>query len=169
MTVTTNGSEPSGRRSVAGSGVAAIFALGFLMFLPGGAAAAQASRGGSPGTPAASRAPSEGERKLGIEIEALRISGGGNLLDLRYRVVAPDKARECLGHGVKPFIEDPVTCARLVVPTMPYVGALRQTAVEPEAGRVYFILFGNAGRQVRRGGKVTVVIGDVDVEDVVVQ
>jgi hypothetical protein len=48
------------------------------------------------------------------------------------------------------------------------VGALRQKTIKPEAGRIYFILFGNPN-VVKEGSKVTLVIGDVKVENLTVE
>jgi hypothetical protein len=139
-----------------------------------GAVAARAA--GPARQPAAFKPPpydastvSAAEEKLGIQVVALRLSHSGNLLDLRYRVVDPETAHACLGRDAKPHIEDPVNCLTLSVPSMPYVGALRQTAVAPQAGRVYFMLFGNAGTAVKAGSKVTLVIGGTRVENLIVE
>jgi hypothetical protein len=48
------------------------------------------------------------------------------------------------------------------------VGLLRSKG-KPEAGRDYFILFGNTGGVVKKGNMVTVVIGDFKVENLVVE
>ncbi len=105
---------------------------------------------------------------IGISVVALRLSEGGNLLDLRYRVTDPAKAHELLNRHVSPYLQDPATGAKLTVPDMPYVGALRQTATEPLAGKVYFILFWNPGRAVKPGQKVQLVLGGKVVDDLVV-
>jgi hypothetical protein len=41
--------------------------------------------------------------------------------------------------------------------------------VKPVANRDYIILFGNPGNLVKQGSRVTVVIGDLKVEDLVVE
>ena len=65
-------------------------------------------------------------------------------------------------------MKDPATGTRLTVPDMPNVGALRQTAVAPQAGKVYFILFWNPGGLVKPGQKVDLVLGGTTVRDLVV-
>lgn len=132
-------------------------------------AAGPSEVGAAKSVPPKTPGSSEAEQKLGIQVVALRLSEAGNVLDLRYRVVDPEKAHQCLGRGVKPRIEDSRTGLTLSVPDMAYVGSLRQTAVAPEAGKVYFILFGNAGTAVKAGSRVTLVIGDIRLENLVVE
>ncbi len=108
------------------------------------------------------------QRKLGIQVVALHLSEGGNILDLRYKVVDPAKAHACLSKDAKPLLEDPASGARLAVPDMAFVGALRQTAAEPLAGKVYFILFWNPRVLVKPGQKVNLVMGGVTVKNLVV-
>ena len=108
------------------------------------------------------------QRKLGIQVVALHLSEGGNILDLRYKVVDPARAHTCLSKDIKPVLVDPASGARLAVPDMAFVGALRQTAAEPLAGKVYFILFWNPRVLVKAGQKVNLVMGDVTVKDLVV-
>ena len=109
------------------------------------------------------------EQKLGIQIVALRLSEAGHLLDLRYRVIDPEKAHAFLSRNARPHVEDPASGLTLSVPEMPNVGALRATAVKPEAGKVYFILFGNAGTAIKAGHKVDIVVGDVRITNVTVE
>ena len=51
---------------------------------------------------------------------------------------------------------------------MPKIGALRQSALNPEAGKIYFVLFKNPNGYVKPGSRVTVVIGDFKAEHLVV-
>lgn len=109
------------------------------------------------------------EAQAGIEVIALRLSGNGNLLDLRYKVKDPQKAHAILGRQSKPMLVDPVTGHKFIVPDMAYVGALRQTAVAPEAGKTYFILFGNPVRTIHRGQKLDLVLGDLTLHGIPVE
>jgi len=113
--------------------------------------------------PAIARLP-----ELGIEVVGLHVTAGGSLVDFRYRVLDSHKAALLLNAREKPALMDPAHGLRLSVPTMAYVGALRQTSIEPEAGKTYFILFGNAARSVVPGSRVTLVIGESHIEDLVV-
>lgn len=121
--------------------------------------------------PATSAKTSSIQDRWGIEIVRIRVTAAGHMLDFRYRVIDPDKALPILDHKVKPYLIDQKSGAKFEVPKPPKVGSMRQTtrSGEPKANRVYFILFGNLGRLVEAGNKVTVVIGDFRAEDLIVQ
>jgi hypothetical protein len=123
---------------------------------------------GKAATEALTRRDGAAEKKLGIEVVALRLSEGGNVLDLRYRVVDPAKAHACLSSHARPYLQDVASGTKLGVPDMAYVGALRQTAVEPLAGKVYFMLFWNPRRAVQVGQKIDLVVGDQTVTGLIV-
>lgn len=107
--------------------------------------------------------------KWGVEITGVRLSAAGYMIDFRCRVVDPKKALPLLKRQTKPYLIDQKTGAKLIVPTPPKVGPLRQTPLEATAGRVYFAMFANPGRLIKAGNKVTIVIGDFRAEDLVVQ
>jgi hypothetical protein len=107
-------------------------------------------------------------QRWGIRILGLHTSAAGYLLDFRYRVLDPVKARPVLDRSVRPYLIDEASGRTLVVPSPPKVGSLRNSGT-PAAGRNYFVLFGNPGKTVARGGRVVVVIGDLRVPDVVVE
>lgn len=109
------------------------------------------------------------EEQLGIKVEALRWSADGFMLDFRYRVVDPDKARSLLTRSIKPYIIDEASGARFLIPSSPKVGPMRQTTLRPEAGRSYWLLFANPARYIKPGNLVTVVIGDHRLEHLVVE
>jgi hypothetical protein len=111
----------------------------------------------------------ETEERLGIKVESLRWSADGYMLDFRYRVVDPDKARPILTRSIKPYIIDEASGAKFLIPSSPKVGAMRQTTLEPEAGRVYWLLFANPARYIKQGNLVTVAIGDERLEHLVVE
>jgi len=107
----------------------------------------------------------------GIEIVSITQSAAGYMLDFRYRVVDPEKASPLLNRKgkVQPQLVDQETGLELFVPTSTKIGPLRQTTMKPTAGRVYYTLFANPTQLVKVGNKVTVVIGEFRVEDIVVQ
>lgn len=109
------------------------------------------------------------EEKWGIRVEGIRHSAAGYILDFRYRVLDPEKASHLVTRKNKPYLIDEATGIICEVPTPPKVGPLRQTSVQPKSNVVYFILFANPGKRVQAGDKVTVVIGDLRVEGLVVQ
>jgi hypothetical protein len=102
-------------------------------------------------------------RKLGIRITALRLTAAGYMVDVRYRITDPDRARTFLARQHEElFLVDEATGARLAVPAAPKLGALRQRPKADVTGdREYFVFFANPGRQLRPGNKVTLVAGDV--------
>ena len=125
--------------------------------------------GGAGGAgPVHAAAPAPGA-EAGIEVTAVRLSAVGRVVDFRYRVVDPEKAREVLGRQTQVYAIDQATGVRLVVPRAGKVGALRQSATQAVAGKVYFVLFGNTGGVVKPGSKVTVVLGEVRIVDLPVE
>jgi hypothetical protein len=107
------------------------------------------------------------EEKWGIKVLSVRLTAASHMLDFTYRITDSEKASSLVRKQVKPYLIDQATGTRLSVP-MTKLGAMRQTAVLPEADRNYRILFGNPGL-VKAGSKVTVVIGDMKVENLVVE
>ena len=111
------------------------------------------------------------EEQWGIKLLSIRLSAEGYMLDFRYKVIEPDKAAPLQDFKFKPYLIDETSGAKLIVPSPPKVGALRQRVKtgNPIPGRTYFIIFSNTGRLVRSGRKVTVVIGDFKAEHLVVR
>lgn len=104
----------------------------------------------------------------GIEVLGVRLTAAGTMLDFRFRVVDADKARPLVQKKTEAYLVDEASDKRLQVPNPPKVGRLRQTAMTAEEGRTYFAMFGNPGRMISPGDRVTVVIGDFRAEDLVV-
>ena len=105
----------------------------------------------------------------GIELVALRLTAGGRMLDLRYRVTDPALAAPVLDRQTAVSAVDQATGTLLSVPRSAKIGPMRQSAVDPQAGRIYFVFFANAGRVVRRGSLVTARFGDVELRDLAVE
>jgi hypothetical protein len=89
------------------------------------------------------------------------------MLRFDYRVVDPQRAAALNDKKVKPYVIDEATGTALAVPAMENIGELRQVA-PAQANRTYFIIFGNPGGLVKRGGRVTLVIGSLRAEGIVV-
>jgi len=107
-------------------------------------------------------------KAAGIRIESLRPTAAGHMLDLRYRVIDPSRASEVLNRNNKAFIIDQTTRKTLPVP-ISKIGHLRQTTLKPEVGRIYFAMFSNPGGIVKPGSRVTLVIGKLRVENILLQ
>lgn len=117
--------------------------------------------------PAGADEPSAAER-LGIEPLALRRLAYGNLLDFRYRVVDPERARRLFETDLKPVLVERDSGLRLTVPRPAKVGPLKSYGAM-EAGRIHFILFANPGRRVEPGARVVLVLGEQRIEGLVVE
>ena len=113
--------------------------------------------------------PDSIEEQWGIKIVAIRLSANGYMIDFRYRVADAKKALPVFNRKTKPYLIDQTTGTRLFVPTTSKLGPLRQTPKDPAPDKKYFILFSNPGKLVKKGGKVTVVIGDFKVENLSVE
>jgi hypothetical protein len=107
----------------------------------------------------------------GIRVQALHLSAAGSMLDFRYRVVDPVAAAPLLNGKVKVYLLDEARGAKLGVPASPVLGNVRQTARNNRIAtdHTYFIMFGNPGKAVRSGDKVTLLVGDARFVDVQVQ
>jgi hypothetical protein len=91
------------------------------------------------------------------------------MLDVRYKVLVPEKAAPLFRPEIKPYLIHQKSGARFIVPAPPKVGALRTTRGGGNAGRQYFIFFANPGGYVQAGDLVTIVIGDHRLENLLVQ
>ena len=112
--------------------------------------------------------PLEAE-EWGIEVVGLTASAAGYLLDFRYRITDPEKASSFMDRQAKPYLVDEATGAKLFVPSPPKVGPLRQTTRQPRTDRTYAVLFANPGRFLAAGDRVTLVVGECRLENVIVQ
>jgi len=110
--------------------------------------------------------PRSVEDGSGVEVVSLRQTGAGGMIDFRYRVVDPAKAAPLLLRKTPAYLVEPKTGVVMTVPQTSW-GTMRQDTLKPEKGRVYFMLFHNAG--VSPGDKVTVVIGKYRFENLTVQ
>lgn len=108
------------------------------------------------------------EDQWGIKVLRISLTAEGQMLDFRYRVLDEEKAKPLFSRQYKPYLVDEATGAKFLVPESPKVGALRTTR-EPKPDRNYFIIFVNPGRYIKKGNKVTVVIGDFKAEHLVVE
>ena len=100
-------------------------------------------------------------QRWGIAPLGIQRSAAGYMLDFRYRVTDPEKARPFLDRRVKPYLVDQAG-RRLVIPVSAKVGPLRQITEEPRCDRVYFMLFGNPGRTIQDGDRVTLMVFDTE-------
>jgi hypothetical protein len=121
------------------------------------------------GDPAPQVRPTSPEETWGIKAVSLRPTLGGAMLDFRYEVLDAEKARPLFDRKIKPYLFDPSSGVALGMPEDTKLGALRTSLRNPPvAGKHYYILFSNGLGTVKSGSRVTVVIGDCKLENVVV-
>ena len=127
------------------------------------------SGGGSSGTPTARRLPSAVSagglvERSGVRVVRVAASGGGGLLDLRYQVVEPGAAAAVHDADTPPALVDERTglvLGQLLMGHMPHS--------RPKAGVTYYLVFMDPGHLVRRGDRVSVILGPARLEHVLVR
>ncbi len=107
------------------------------------------------------------KRNWGVEIIGVKSVSSGYMLSFKYRVIDPEKARLLNDRQTRAFLRDEATGNVLSVPAMENVGELR-TGAAPIADRTYFMIFGNPGKLVTSGSRVSVVAGAMHVDGIIV-
>jgi len=102
--------------------------------------------------------------RSGVKITYVAVTGGGGLVDLRFQVIDPDKANSLHDPARPPAVVDEVS--GLVVHDL--LMSHSHTGVF-KPGVTYYFVFNNPGNWVRRGARVVVLLGDAQVEHVVVR
>jgi len=103
-------------------------------------------------------------QRSGVRLVRVAVTGGGGLLDLRYQVVDPNKAVTVHEAQTPPAIIDERT--GLVLNRL-LMGHAHEGVLKPAVS--YYLIFENTGNWVHRGSRVTVLLGDAQVEHVVVK
>jgi hypothetical protein len=107
------------------------------------------------------------KRNWGVEVIGVKPVSSGYMLAFRYRVLDPDKARLLNDRNARAYLIDEESGTRLAVPALENVGELRSgTAVQAE--RTYFMMFGNPGKLVKSGSRVSIVVGNFRVDGLLV-
>ena len=117
---------------------------------------------------AGKRVPSKWEAN-GIEVVRIKPAANGMMLDLRYRVIDPVKAREMMKKSTRITLIDQASGSILPIPNMANVGKLRNLPNSNDRKVLYWIFFNNSGGMVKPGSKVTLVIDDVQIKDIPVE
>jgi len=118
--------------------------------------------------PAAETASSELAETWGVEVASIRLTAHNHMIDYRYKVLDAAKATDLFKRQIKPQLIHQESGRVLAVPDTAKVGPLRNSNI-PQDGRIYWMFFGNGGNLVKKGDKVTVVIGDYRVENLIVE
>lgn len=161
-----------------------IVAVGFVAALLAGAAPAQSARSAKSATPPASAASVAAHTRYhpdrfagragtyyrvvwGVDTLGVKAVESGQVIRFTYRVVDADKAKALGDKRAEPALVDPQAGVQLVVPSVEQIGQLRQGGAV-EAGKSLWMAFSNKGRMVKRGDRVSVVIGDFRADGLVV-
>jgi hypothetical protein len=104
----------------------------------------------------------------GVDQVSAKLVESGALVRFSYRVVDAAKAQVLQDKTAAPLLIDAVANVSLVIPTLEKVGPLRQS-MPVENGKSYWMAFSNKGSPVKRGHKVSVVVGPVRIDGMVVQ
>lgn len=107
-------------------------------------------------------------RTWGIDIAGVRWVSSGYMLEFSYRVLDPDKAKPLNDRSNRPYLMDVASGVTLSVPALENVGEVRQSSI-PIANHIYFMVFGNPGKIVKPGNRVSIAIGKFHVDGLVVR
>lgn len=106
------------------------------------------------------------EENCGIKIIGPRLTAEGYMIDFIYAVIDPEKAAPLFDREVKPYLIDHESGGQ--AQEFPKTGFLRTTN-KPRAGEIYYMFFVNPDKVIKKGSKVSVVIGDFKTEDLILE
>jgi hypothetical protein len=104
------------------------------------------------------------EEATGVQLVRIAVTAGGGMLDLRYRVLDPDKAIVVHDKQKPPTIIDESSGKSTSRPWMPH-----HSNKDLKSARTYYELIVNPGGIIRRGDRVTLVVGETRLAHVIVQ
>ena len=106
---------------------------------------------------------------FGLEVVGISLTAAGQMIDFRYRVVDTEKAAPVMRPRNRAYLVHERTGLKMKVPSLPKVGSLRQFSSVAKKNRNYAILFSNPGLLIRSGDLVTIQIGEMIIEHLVVE
>lgn len=105
------------------------------------------------------------ENTWGIRLTNVAVTANGGVIDLRFQVVDPDKALGILDEEDFPVLIDEASGKAL----SKGIGHGGHGSNSFKAGRTYFMLYQNNGSLLDPGSRITVKVGPVVVEHVIVR
>ena len=158
--------RPPGRVRIAGflAGVLIAAGIGALVLWLPQRSNSQPSASPPPNWQRPSVSTSGLAERSGVRLVRVAVTGDGGLLDLRYQVIDPNKAVAVHEAKTPPAIIDERT--GLVLNRL-LMGHAHHGQLKPAVS--YYLIFENTGNWVRRGSEVTVLLGNAQVEHVVVK
>lgn len=112
------------------------------------------------------------EKKWGIKFYGIRWTSAGYMLEMKFRVLDPEKAFPLLKRDIKRYVVVDKSGAVLEVPFTQKLGSLKssvRTSNMVKKDTNYIALFANPSKHVNPGDKVTLVIGNFMAENLIVQ
>ena len=102
--------------------------------------------------------------RVGVRITQVAVTGGGGLLDLRVLVLDAERASALHDQSTPPAVVDEATG---VVASDLLMGHAHSDPFQ--AGLTYYFVFENPGNVIQRGGTVSVLLGDAEVDHIQVR
>ena len=109
------------------------------------------------------------KEKWGVSDFSVRHTSAGYMLDIRYYVSDAVKAKPLFSRKLRPFIIEESSGEKYGVPASPKIGFLRQAPSYIKGNKEYFLFIANPGKRIKKGAKLTLVIGDFRVEHLTVE
>ena len=109
------------------------------------------------------------KEKWGVDEFSVHETSAGYMLDIRYRVTDTTKAKPLFERKLRPFVVEEDSGIRYGVPASPKVGYLRQTSSNLKKNKIYFLMIANPGKRIKKGNKITLIIGDFKIEHLIVE
>ncbi len=100
------------------------------------------------------------EKDWGIQPVFLRITGGGYMIEFRYKVVDTQKALVLSANKVFPTMLSMKSKAKLAVPYSSTVGYMKSNRKFLKQDRNYIVFFANENRHMLPGDQVKIQVGD---------
>jgi hypothetical protein len=101
--------------------------------------------------------------RVGVRLTHVALTGGGGLIDLRFQVVDPDRAAAIHNRATPPAVVDESSGLLINQLLMNHAHSGR---FKPAV--TYYLIFESPGNWIHRGSRVTVLLGNAQVEHVVV-
>lgn len=100
------------------------------------------------------------EKDWGIQPVFLRISGGGYMIEFRYKVIDTQKALILSANKVFPSMLSMKSKAKLAVPYSSTIGYMKSNRKFLKQDRNYIVFFANENRHMLPGDQVKIQVGD---------
>lgn len=104
----------------------------------------------------------------GVDQLTVKLAESGQLVRFSYRVVDADRAQALEDKASAPSLLDEKAHVALSIPVMDKVGPLRQS-MPAETGKTYWMMFSNKGNKVGSGHRVSVAVGAIRFDGLIVQ